>query len=579
MPFSPFTSKPSDSFVVDIPVVEYPQVAAGFPVSWKRVFFAMTSLDELIKETLFFIAQKGWTRSHQEFFSALVMFLGERLGVEYALVDELLPGQARARTVGLYAAGKIVPDVEYDLRGTPCENVIGKSMCCYPRDIQRLFPEDRLLVDMSAESYLGIPLWDSKGKPIGLIAVMGQAPLANREQAEAILQMVAVRCAHELERMQAEVERRKIETELLRYQKLESLGSLAGGVAHDMNNVLTAIMGIVSVLHAQFETDPAVRRNLDLVLRATERGRKLVKGLTDFARDRLEDAVPINLNELLVQEAELLNRTTFQRIQVVMQLEEPLPLVLGEPSSLSNVLMNLCVNSIDAMPDGGRLKFGSRSLPGGGVEVHVEDTGQGMTPEVMAKALDPFFTTKPVGKGTGLGLSVVFGAIKAHGGTVEIDSEPGKGTRISLRFPSLGLKSDPIEPAPMDTSAAEVATLRVLLVDDEALLLESISSLFRFLGHHVEMASSGSECLDKLKAGLTVDLVVLDQNMPGLTGIETLGKIRALHPSLPVLLSSGFVDQTVEDAMADYARLGVLRKPFGIDELNSALRAISPANG
>lgn len=539
----------------------------------------MTSLDELIKETLFFIAQKGWTRSHQEFFSALVMFLGERLGVEYALVDELLPGQARARTVGLYAAGKIVPDVEYDLRGTPCENVIGKSMCCYPRDIQRLFPEDRLLVDMSAESYLGIPLWDSKGKPIGLIAVMGQAPLANREQAEAILQMVAVRCAHELERMQAEVERRKIETELLRYQKLESLGSLAGGVAHDMNNVLTAIMGIVSVLHAQFETDPAVRRNLDLVLRATERGRKLVKGLTDFARDRLEDAVPINLNELLVQEAELLNRTTFQRIQVVMQLEEPLPLVLGEPSSLSNVLMNLCVNSIDAMPDGGRLKFGSRSLPGGGVEVHVEDTGQGMTPEVMAKALDPFFTTKPVGKGTGLGLSVVFGAIKAHGGTVEIDSEPGKGTRISLRFPSLGLKSDPIEPAPMDTSAAEVATLRVLLVDDEALLLESISSLFRFLGHHVEMASSGSECLDKLKAGLTVDLVVLDQNMPGLTGIETLGKIRALHPSLPVLLSSGFVDQTVEDAMADYARLGVLRKPFGIDELNSALRAISPANG
>ena len=539
----------------------------------------MTSLDELIKETLFFIAQKGWTRSHQEFFSALVMFLGERLGVEYALVDELLPGQARARTVGLYAAGKIVPDVEYDLRGTPCENVIGKSMCCYPRDIQRLFPEDRLLVDMSAESYLGIPLWDSKGKPIGLIAVMGQAPLANREQAEAILQMVAVRCAHELERMQAEVERRKIETELLRYQKLESLGSLAGGVAHDMNNVLTAIMGIVSVLHAQFETDPAVRRNLDLVLRATERGRKLVKGLTDFARDRLEDAVPINLNELLVQEAELLNRTTFQRIQVVMQLEEPLPLVLGEPSSLSNVLMNLCVNSIDAMPDGGRLKFGSRSLPGGGVEVHVEDTGQGMTPEVMAKALDPFFTTKPVGKGTGLGLSVVFGAIKAHGGTVEIDSEPGKGTRISLQFPSLGLKSDPIEPAPMDTSAAEVATLRVLLVDDEALLLESISSLFRFLGHHVEMASSGSECLDKLKAGLTVDLVVLDQNMPGLTGIETLGKIRALHPSLPVLLSSGFVDQTVEDAMADYARLGVLRKPFGIDELNSALRAISPANG
>lgn len=535
----------------------------------------MTKLDELIKETLVFIAQKGWTQSHEGFFAALVMFLGEKLNVEYVLVDELLPDHKRAKTVGLYASGKIIPDVEYDLAGTPCENVMGKQLCCYPQGIQRLFPKDLMLEQMAAESYLGLPLWDSKGNPIGLIAVMGQKPIENREQAESILQMVAVRCAHELERKRSEEERRQIETDLLRYQKLESIGSLAGGVAHDMNNVLAAIMGVTEVMKGRLAADAVSAKNLDLILKAAARGRKLVKGLTDFSRDQLADARPVDLNELLRQEIELLQRTTLQKIDLVLDLEEPLPAVRGEPASLSNVLMNLCLNAVDAMPDGGRLELRSRRLSATQVEISVQDTGCGMSQEVMAKAMDPYFTTKPLGKGTGLGLSIVYGAMKAHGGTVLIHSEPGAGARFILQFPVEATGGHPEvlrDSRVLNPSRA----LRVLLVDDEELVRESSCLLFGHLGHLVTATSGGQEALDLLKGGLEVDLVILDQNMPGMTGVEALARIRATRPDVPVVICTGLIDRDVDAATATSTGVSVLRKPFTTLELLATIQASCP---
>ncbi len=167
-------------------------------------------MDTAIEKTLYFVAQKGWVSSSQEFFTSLVTFLGQTLEIEYALVDELLDDGQTARTVGLYAAGDVVPNMEYKLAGTPCEHVMGKSLCFYPAGVQELFPEDKLLTEMGARSYIGTPLWDSKGDPIGLIAVLGTTEFTgNRRTAEAVLQIVAVRCAHELERAAAERETRR----------------------------------------------------------------------------------------------------------------------------------------------------------------------------------------------------------------------------------------------------------------------------------------------------------------------------------------------------------------------------------
>lgn len=532
----------------------------------------MTSVEDMIRETLVFTAQKGWARSAGAFFPALVTFLGEKLGVEYALVDELLPGGKRARTVGLYAAGKVVPDLEYDLKGTPCENVMGKTLCFYQRDIQGLFPEDVLLQEMGAQSYLGIPLWDSRGLPIGLIAVMGQRPLEHREVAEAVLQLVAVRCAHELERKRSEEEQRLMQAELLRYQKLESVGRLAGGVAHDMNNVLAAIMGVASVLREDLASDGEVAANLDLILEAADRGRSLVKGLTTFSREGLQDARPLDLNRLVREEAELMRRTTFGRVAIELDLQEPLPQLAGEAATLSNALMNLCVNAVDAMPAGGRLTFRSRAAAGG-LELWVEDTGEGMTPEVLARAMDPFFTTKPVGHGTGLGLSIVYGAVKAHGGTVELQSRVGEGTKVLLRFPhreAPGIEApEPQAPQP----SARGLSLSVLLVDDDPLVRCSMAALLRHFGHRVELAESGQRALDRLAAGLAVDVAILDQNMPGLSGLDTLRRLRSSHPGLPAILATGRVEPALAAAQEQDGRVWVLQKPATGRELQATLQA------
>ncbi|HEY3445427.1 MAG TPA: ATP-binding protein [Myxococcales bacterium] len=537
-------------------------------------------MEELVREALVFVAQKGWASSGGDFFTALVSFLGEKLGVEYALVDELLPDQKRARTVGLYASGKVAPSIEYELRGTPCENVIGKSLCWYPSGIQALFPDDPLLREMGAESYLGIPLWNSRGGPIGLIAVVGKRPMANRAEAEAVLQIVAVRCAHELEHQRSEEERHRLEAQLLQYQKLEAIGSLASGVAHDMNNVLAAIMNVASTLRER-PRDDETAQYLDLILTAATRGRTLVKGLTAFAGERLNSPVPVDLNRLIETEVELLRATTHSRVQIDLALEASLPQVLAEPATVSSVLMNLCVNAIDAMPAGGTLSFRSRTLPGGGAEIAVTDSGKGMTPEVRAKALDPFFTTKPRGKGTGLGLSIAYGAMKAHGGSLELESEVGTGTCVRLRFPAgrapAAVPPGPPPPAAVGPTVTEPRALEILLVDDEEIIRRSTSAMARHLGHAVTTASGASEALAILRSGAGVNLMLLDENMPGLSGSAALGEIRLLRPDLPVLLCSGLVDPAMEDAVGIHPRVHVLPKPFSIGELKAAIEAARAA--
>jgi PAS domain S-box-containing protein len=250
-------------------------------------------------------------------------------------------------------------------------------------------------------------------------------------------------------RKEAEAERRRMEQELDHLQRLDSLGRLAGGVAHDMNNVLGAIMAVASALQERHPEDAAIAGDAELILQAAARGRDLAQGLRDFSRKELDSAGALDLNELARREAELLERTTQKRTRIELRLEPGLPAVFGESGSIRNAIMNLCLNAMDAMVPGGTLTLASRDVGHGFVELAVEDTGEGMPPEVAARALEPFFTTKPAGKGTGLGLSRVYGTVKAHGGTLDLHSEVGKGTRVAMRFPCLGgvVLGAPADPA------------------------------------------------------------------------------------------------------------------------------------
>jgi CheY-like chemotaxis protein len=337
-----------------------------------------------------------------------------------------------------------------------------------------------------------------------------------------------------------------------------------------MNNVLAAIMAIGSVLQARPAQEPGLVRDAEAILKAAGRGRDLVKNLLEFSRKELGSSTELDLNEMARHEAELLERTTLKRIQVELELEADLHRVAGEASSIHNALMNLCVNALDAMPERGRIRLITRNHGKGFVELAVQDSGEGMPPEVAARALEPFFTTKPAGKGTGLGLSQVYGTVKAHGGTLDIQSLPGKGTLVSMMFPS-SPGPVPAGAQPEEAARAPLRSLRILLVDDEAVLRGHLARMLEILGHQAETAGGGAEALRRLEEGLAVDLAILDLSMPGMDGVETLGRLRILRPDLPVLFMTGYADARIPSAMGRFEHVRVLKKPFNLRELAGAL--------
>ena len=237
--------------------------------------------------------------------------------------------------------------------------------------------------------------------------------------------------------------------------------------------------------------------------------------------------------------------------------------------------MNLCVNAVDAMETGGTLRLATRNEDRDFVLLEVADTGCGMAKEVLDRALDPFFTTKPQGKGTGLGLPIVYGTVKAHGGSLEIESLPAVGTTIRIHLPSCeGAAGTAGSESPIP---AQQASLRVLVVDDDALVQTSLELMLTGLHHRTTLASSGEEAIRRLEEGLEVDLVVLDLNMPGLGGEATLPHLRRLRPDLPVLLSTGRSDQRALDLAARSTRVNLLAKPYTLEEIRQRIEDLTRA--
>ena len=366
---------------------------------------------------------------------------------------------------------------------------------------------------------------------------------------------------------EAQAEQAHLEAQLAQSQKLESLGSLAGGVAHDMNNVLGAILSLASAHRERLEPGEPFVAALDTIVSACLRGRGVVKSLLYFAHKDLEQVSAIDVNALVKEMVQLLAYTTLRRIQLDMVLQEELGTLQGDAGALSNTLMNLCVNAMDAMPGGGSLTLRTRRLLDGRLEMSVQDTGTGMSKEVLEKAIEPFFTTKPQGKGTGLGLSMAYAMVKAHDGAMEILSELGRGTQILLTFPAARMGAAPAPPELSPTSGPASGPLRILLVDDDDLIRESVAPMLEVLGHVVATAPGGQEALDQLHQGLAVDLVILDMNMPGLNGAATLPLLLELRPGLPVLMATGYSDEDIAQLLEGRPNLFSIRKPFTLQEI------------
>jgi len=377
-------------------------------------------------------------------------------------------------------------------------------------------------------------------------------------------------------RERAEQEKLKLQEQLQQAQKMDALGSLAGGIAHDMNNVLGAILSLASTHALDPGTGTRTRRAFEIITEAATRGGRMVQSLLNFARQSPAETRRVDLNALLREVVALLERTTLGKVGLHMDLAPDLPPIQGDASALSHACINLCVNAVDAMPEHGLLTLATRRGPGATVEVTVTDNGTGMPREVLERALDPFFTTKPVGKGTGLGLALVYSTVTAHHGRMDLWSEPGRGTRVTLSFPSCDPEAPDTEPAAV-AEAVSGKPLEVLVIDDDEVVRQSIAEVLEYLGHRAILAGSGEEGLACLEGGLEPDAVILDMNMPGLGGAGTLPHLRDLRPALPVLLSTGRVEQTTLDLAGQFPGVTLLSKPFNIQELQQRLAALAGA--
>jgi signal transduction histidine kinase/ActR/RegA family two-component response regulator len=362
-------------------------------------------------------------------------------------------------------------------------------------------------------------------------------------------------------------------------QKMESLGQLTGGVAHDFNNLLMVILGNLEMLRRRVPDEPRVIRLIDAAMQGAERGATLTKRMLAFARRQELKPETLDVTKLFRSMEEMLRRTLGPSIDITAMFHDDLPAIRIDPNQLELALLNLALNARDAMPTGGRLAVTARRMPasagpqglkpGSYVCIAVRDSGTGMDELTVRRATEPFFTTKGAGKGTGLGLSMVHGLAAQSDGAMRILSRLGEGTNVELWLPVSDLAIVEAE-RKVARPLGGGPHCRVLVVDDDQLILMATTDMLEELGHSVVEASSGQAALDLLRRETDIDLVVTDQAMPGMTGSELARKIRSHWPDLPIILATGFADLANEEDPG-WPRLS---KPYQRDELAAAIARV-----
>ena len=374
-------------------------------------------------------------------------------------------------------------------------------------------------------------------------------------------------------------ERRQVEESVRQTQKLEVIGQLTGGVAHDFNNLLTAVVGNIELATLRTQ-DPKLLHFLRSAGAAAERGSKLTGQLLAFARRQHLAPRVVSLNELVSSMGDLVLQTIGATVRVETVLEKDLWAVMTDPTQLELVILNLAINSRDAMPHGGRLTIATKNIgasdcgrPAGlamtdHIAISVSDTGTGMTREVAAKAFEPFFSTKEIGKGTGLGLSQVLGFAQQSGGEVRIDTRPGHGTTVTLFLPRT-LKALPSAVAEGGEGPQDGRAATILVVDDDADVRDLTARALEALNYQVLEAASGRVALDLLRDEDAVDLALIDLVMPGMNGRQLVTRLRASDPEQKVLFMTGYDDLSGTDD--PFATETVIKKPFKLVELAGAV--------
>ncbi|WP_395732780.1 PAS domain S-box protein [Prosthecobacter sp.] len=517
-------------------------------------------------------------------FEEVVRMIAKLFDVPVVCLSEVVGQELQIKVV--WINGQIKHDAgSVPLSTSPCSLVVDSKKLSVCNQVQERFPRSSFVRDHHASAYCGIPSLDAHGNVVAVTCLIHPTPHEFIEEDQEILRIIAQRVAMELERSRNLAERKNMESLALRSQRMEAIGTLSGGVAHDLNNALAPILMGVELLKMRCPQESQI---LDMFEASARRGAEMVRQLLTFAKGAEGERVLLQVAHL-VREMEKLMQSSFPKnIQLVVTSATELPAVLGDTTQLHQVLLNLCVNARDAMPTGGTLTLEAQPLvvdeafassvpdarPGSYVALRVHDTGTGIPKEILERIFDPFFTTKSPDKGTGLGLSTVMGIVKSHGGFLQASSQPGLGSTFTACLPaSVAEGGVPFAPAAAVSCRGQGET--ILLVDDEAAVREMAGVVLQRLNFNPVTATDGADGLQlamRHKAGLRA--IITDLHMPHMDGLAFVRVLRLLLPDIPVVVASGRME---DPQAAEMKALGVthrLDKPFTEGQLAEVLHEI-----
>ncbi|HDO31124.1 MAG TPA: response regulator [Desulfobacteraceae bacterium] len=382
-------------------------------------------------------------------------------------------------------------------------------------------------------------------------------------------------------------EKKKLEGQLRQALKMEAIGTLAGGIAHDFNNILAAIVGYADLAKDELPAESRSGKRIDEVLKASGRARDLVQQILAFSRKSEQERAPLQLHLLVKETLKLLRASIPSTIEIRRNIDPHSGNILADPTQIHQVLMNLCTNAAQAMDEkGGVLFVGLDCLelkekdfkgeadprPGPYVRLTVKDTGCGIDPFIMDRIFDPYFTTKEVGKGSGMGLSVVHGIVKSHNGKITVASKLNQGTTFKVYFPRVEEES---QPKPEGSAPLPVGGERILFVDDEQDLTDATRGILTYLGYRVTAKTSSLEALALFRSQPDAfDLVITDQTMPEMTGVQLAGELLGIRPDLPIILCTGYSSKVDAGVAEDMGIRAFAMKPVGQDKLAEVIRQV-----
>jgi PAS domain S-box-containing protein len=497
------------------------------------------------------------------------------------LVDEHTGALELACSCGL--SDEFLQRVSYLTADTPNARVVFGGKPVYARYAEMPVPAHPVELREALHAIAVIPI-GHETRIIGCLNVASHTldvvPHENREA----LETLGAQIGSAIARIRAEEAKLAIEEQLRQSQKLEAIGTLAGGIAHDFNNLLTGILGSASLIKLRAEPGSELHGDTEVIETAAVRASELTRQLLGFARKGKLRNEAVDVHAVIHDVMSILKHTIDKRIRIECSTEARASLVMGDPSQLQQVILNLAVNASEAMPEGGTLSVGTAVVEKRSAEdrgpaklaagrylvIRVADTGHGMPAEIQARVFEPFFTTKQRGQGTGMGLAVAYGIISSHGGGIELVSEPNRGALFTVYLPAAPDTAEVLSPDSSVTPSRGRG--RILVVDDEQVVCRVAARMLRSLGYQVDSAHDGQAAIEHFRQhGQRIDLVILDLAMPVMSGRECFRLLQETSPEVRVLISSGHaVDHDAQQMLAQGAR-GFVQKPYVLQELAAAV--------